>query len=272
MRVRSEFDTSSNQVRTEFEPSSNQVRCEVDARSIDDRCEVVRARGAPGCPAPAARSPRPAPLAGFCNRSSAQVLFVGSAILLRASSPGGFRNLPRPRRRGAGAYRCPSLLHLFCCGAFAAPLLHVSRPCPHRIAGFSAPTVRLPLSGSCAGSDRRAGGHAPAGLSLRSAQRCRSAGFFSAGALSSAQGVRGFPLSRRLARFAPLPPCSSARRQATFFVSPGGRGVRGSCSQACACCASRGGRAARPPAPRGAPTRRAVFFMVFCFLRFCNFR
>ena len=146
--------------------------------SIDDPCDVVMARGAPGCPAPAARSPRPAPLAGFCYRSSALVLFVGSAILLRAFSPGGFRNLPRPRRRGAGAYRCPSLLHLFCCGAFAAPLLHVSLHRPYRIASFSAPSVRLPLSGSCAGGGRRAGGHAPSGLSLRSAQRCRSAGFF----------------------------------------------------------------------------------------------
>ena len=83
------------------------------------------------------------------------------------------------------------------------------------------------------------------GLSLRSAQRCRSAGFFSATALSSAQGVRGFPLSRRLARFTPLPPCSNARRQATFFVSPGGRGVHGSCSGLTPLRLSRG--AHRPP-------------------------
>ena len=149
--------------RCEVDASSIQVRCEVDAMSIDDPCDVVMARGAPGCPAPAARSPRPAPLAGFCYRSSVVVMPVGSAILLRAFSPGGFRNLPRPRRRGAGAYRCPSLLHLFCCGAFAATILHVSLHRPYRIASFSAPSVRLPLSGSCAGCGRRAGGHAPYG-------------------------------------------------------------------------------------------------------------
>jgi hypothetical protein len=46
------------------------------------------------------------------------------------------------------------------------------------------PAPRLPLSGSCGGGGRRARGHAGAPpvsgppLSLRSAQRCRSAGFF----------------------------------------------------------------------------------------------
>lgn len=81
---------------------------------------------------------------------------------------------------------------------------------------------------------------------------------------------RGFP---SLAASRGLPPASPRRVPAvcTHFLSRAGRE---GCPLPCSGlrpCAPRGGRAARPPAPRGAPTRRAVFFIVFCHGRNCNF-
>lgn len=72
-------------------------------------------------------------------------------------------------------------------------------------------------------------------------------------------------------RFAPLPPCPSARHLSTLFVRPGGPGSSRAVLAASGPCAPRGGRARRPPAPPAAPTRGAVFFIVFCFLRNCKF-
>lgn len=72
-------------------------------------------------------------------------------------------------------------------------------------------------------------------------------------------------------RFAPLPPCPSARHLGPVFVRPGGPGSSRAVLAASGPCAPRGGRARRPPAPPAAPTRGAVFFIVFCSPRNCNF-
>ena len=110
------------------------------------------------------------------------------------------------------------------------------------------------------------------GLSLRSAHRCRSAGFFRLARCFACPGAGGFP-SRASLRG--LPPCPRARSPAGgchFLIRRGAPRPADCRARGLRPCARRGGRAARPPAPRGAPTRGAVFFMVFCFLRICNFR
>ena len=88
------------------------------------------------------------------------------------------------------------------------------------VAGCSRLLGALPLSGSWA---RCAAGpairHAPASLSLRSAHRLSlRSPFFSAGARCCVLAFLGFPLSRRLARFAPKKASPSDRPQETFFI------------------------------------------------------
>ena len=194
------------------------------------------ARGARVCPAPSSRSPRPAPLAGFCYRSSVVVMLVGSAILLRASSPGGFRNLPRPRRRGASALSLPSLFHLFCCGAFAAPILTVSLPRPHRIAGLFRPFGAVALVGFLRRERPARRGARPCGslASLGTAVSLR--GFFFGWRLEPRAGVQGVsPLAQACEVCPPAPLLECPPLEDIFCLARGARGSRfllGACAPA----------------------------------------
>lgn len=107
---------------------------------------------------------------------------------------GGFRNLPRPAGRVHSARSSRSFISLLRGVLCHHRSLGVTLSSSGRV-GFSAPTVRLPLSGSCDGSDRRARGHAPASLSLRSAQRSPSGGFFRLARRVVRLCLMGFPSS-----------------------------------------------------------------------------
>lgn len=85
-------------------------------------------------------------------------------------------------------------------------------------------------------------------------------GFFSAIAVFCGRCPAGFPLSRRLARFAPSVPRPSVRVDHTFFDHRGAMGFVGVVLGASHLRPSRG-RARAPCTPRG-PTRAAVFFIV----------
>lgn len=144
------------------------------------------------------------------------------------------RSLPLALARSPGFLRCARFA-LRCCGrgrcvggpARAAALVGLLRgPLPPRRGARPRP--------SCVGAGALAS--LGAAVSLR--------GFLSAGAVFCVQGFMGFPPSRRLAGFAPMSPCPSARSGHTFFVRPGGP-VPASCS-GLRPCARRGGLPAAP--------------------------
>jgi hypothetical protein len=119
----------------------------------------------------------------------------------RPSSAGGFPEPPPACGCRAPAIRSPLFFISSCACACPAPfvvrlLVVVVRPC-----GLVVPFGRVALVGLLRRSLRRAMGHAPAGLSLRSAHRCLRR-FFSATALFCVPRWGLFPLRSSLRRFA----------------------------------------------------------------------
>lgn len=181
-------------------------------------------------------------------------------------------SLPLLDRRSIGLclLRVPPLSYL-CFGVVPAPIALRRNSCalwpPLLFPPAAGCPCRAPAAVFPPRHQARPFGSSPYGRHIGSALRAR---FLSAGAVFCGQGVRGFPLGAVARGF---PPCPPARVPATctHFLSRAGRGdherrARGSCP-----CAPRGGRVRRPPAPPATPTRGAVFFIVFCSLRFCNF-
>lgn len=157
--------------------------------------------------------------------------------------------------------------------ALATPASAAGWLCP--LGGAGGVLGGLPLSGSCGGLSAAPSGTPPAlnGLAALPAVGTAvvaSLRVFRLSRCFASRVCRGFP---SLAASRGLPPAAPRRVPAvcTHFLSRAGReGCPLPCSGLLPC-APRGGRAARPPAPRGAPTRRAVFFIVFCHCRNCNF-
>lgn len=199
-----------------------------------------------------------------------------------APSRAGVSGSPATRRRGLS--RRPPLAFSFvllrCC-----PLQNR----PSHVPAFCAlwPSFSRHFARPCVSAGRRARRVALVGLLRPSlgrairpaAKAARPTGgtavvasllFFRLARRFASRACRGFPSS---AARRGLPPAAPRRVPAvcTHFLSRAGRE---GCPLPCSGlrpCAPRGGRAARPPAPRGAPTRRAVFFIVFCYPRFRNF-
>lgn len=207
----------------------------------------------------------PSPCAPLCSRiAPAHLVLFGPR---RAGGP----PLPPLRRPVAIAMPVPwGPLH--CCEAFFSYPCFGAFPAPIALWRNSVliwPPLLFPPMAGCpcrapAGAPSPApSGTPPLGALASLGTSVAPRGFFSAGAVFSGQGVRGFPLGA-VARG--LPPCPPARAPAicTHFLSRAGLGdcvcrARGPCP-----CAPRGGRARLPPAPPAAPTRGAVFFIVFC--------
>lgn len=111
----------------------------------------------------------------------------------------------------------------------------------------------------------RRGARPESGLRLRRAHRSATPGFFRLARRIAVRGCRGFPLSTDRQSFPPAPPPRTSDIRTHFLIRRGASRPAECRARGLRPCASRGGRAARPPAPRGAPTRGAVFFIVFRF-------
>lgn len=111
----------------------------------------------------------------------------------------------------------------------------------------------------------RRGARPESGLRLRRAHRSATPGFFRLARCVAGRGCRGFPLSAGRQSLPPPPPPRTSDRRTHFLIRRGAPRPAGCRARGLRPCATCGGRAARPPAPRGAPTRGAVFFIVFRF-------
>lgn len=183
------------------------------------------------------------------------------------------------RRRGAVAlpapwgslHCCEAFFSYLCVGVVPAPIALRRNACALWPAMLFPPAAGCPCRAPAAvfppRHQARPFGGSPFGRHIGCSLRSR---FLSAGAVFCVQGVRGFPLGA-VARG--LPPCPPARVPATCtqFLSRAGRGDPYRRARGSRPCAPRGGRVRRPPAPPATPTRGAVFFIAFCFLRNCNF-
>lgn len=182
------------------------------------------------------------------------------------------------RRAGARAtpvpwgplHCCEAFFSYPCLGAFPAPLalwrnsVHIWPPL------LFPPMAGCPCRAPAGAPSPAPSGTPPLGALALLGTAVPPGGFFSAGAVFSGQGGRGFPLGA-VARG--LPPCPPARAPAisTHCLSgPGGRDRPASCSGLAPLRPLRGA-SRRPPAPPAAPTRGAVFFIVFCYPGFRNF-
>lgn len=126
--------------------------------------------------------------------------------------------------------------------------------------GSSAPTVRLPFSGSCGGSNRRAIRHAPTGALPPVGTAVSLRGFLSASAVCSGAGLQGFPLVGRPPRFTPCTPAPNARHTHTFFDSTRGVSACGvSCSGLAPLRHLRGAHRPPPCTPRRPDAGSGVF-------------
>ncbi len=160
--------------------------------------------------------------------------------------------------------------HLFCCGVVPAPIAvrrNALAPWPRLL---FPPAAGWPCRPPAAVSPPRHSARPCGALPAVGTSVVATLLFFRLARRFASRACRGFPSS---AARRGLPPAAPRRVPAvcTHFLSRAGReGGPLPCS-GLRPCAPRGGRAARPPAPRGAPTRRAVFFIVFCYPRFRNF-
>lgn len=186
---------------------------------------------------------------------------VGSAMLVRPSS-GGWAPLPAARRPGLS--RRPSLgarfivvglfFHISASGFVPAPVA-VSRNIIARLVVWAFPACGgLPLSGSWAGSGRPAGGPAPSSLSLRSAQRCPSGGFFRLARCLAVRVAGCFPSVRwpEVCRPAPLP---ERPHRPHIFCPARGAGVAPCRARPSGPAPLAGAGTPRPPAPPRAARR-----------------
>jgi hypothetical protein len=192
-------------------------------------------------------------------------------VAFRVFSRGGFE-LPRTRRRGLS--RCPSLGARF---IVVRLFFHFSAAvCPlppshtrhirtvHMVISCFSRGTRVALVGLLRrGRPARQGARPLQGLRLRRAHRSATPGFFRLARCVAGRGCRGFPLSAGRQSLPPAPPPRTPASRTHFLIRRGASRPAGCHARGLRPCATRGGRAARPPAPRGAPTRGAVFFIVF---------
>lgn len=192
-------------------------------------------------------------------------------VAFRPSSRGGFE---LPRTRQAGLSRCPSLgarfivvrlFFHFSASGCPLPSLHFGHIRTGRVVGSGFSRVsRVGLFGLLRRErPARRGARPESGLRLRRAQRSATPGFFRLARCVAGRGCRGFPLSAGRQSLPPPPPPRAIVIRTHFLIRRGAPRPSGCRARGLRPCASCGGRAARPPAPRGAPTRRAVFFIVF---------
>lgn len=220
---------------------------------------AVVGRGHPGPPPPLLRPwlCRPAPILAVRRRAEPSPPFqyscCGACAALIAGAPG------RCRLQVAWAVRPAWLPN----PAPGPP----SRACLRPGGGLRGP---LPLSGSCAGCDRRAGGHRPrpygaGALATLGTAVGASRPFFVGYRPDQRCGAcPGFPFALPALAFARSGPAPNARQLQTFFVSRRGREVSPGRARPSGAAPSRGVRSdPRPPEPPAlGPTRPAVFFMV----------
>ena len=138
----------------------------------------------------------------------------------------GFRAPPPLVGAGYRVHR-PSLFHLFCCGAFAAPLLTVSLPRPHRIAGLFRPFGAVALVGLLRRERPARQGARPCGslASLGTAVSLR--GFFFGYRLEPRAGVQGVsPLAQACEVCPPAPLLECPPLEDIFCLARGARGSR----------------------------------------------
>lgn len=165
---------------------------------------------------------------------------------------------------------CEAFFSFPCLGAFPASIV------VRRNSGALWPALLFPPMAGCpCRAPAGAPSPAPGGPLLRRSPYGRHSGvppggFFRLARCLAVRVSGGFP-SVRWPEVCPPAPLPERPRSAHIFCPI--RGLGDPCRRARGLrpCAPRGGRARRPPAPPAAPTRGAVFFIVFCFLRFCNF-
>ena len=237
-----------------------------------------RARGDRVAPAPSSRWPRPAPLAGlllaFTWPTIARALcsafsgLLGAPARLRGSCVGP--GLARCPLAGARFIVVRPFFHLFCGGAFPAPIAHWRKTSALWPPLLFPPAAGCPCRAPAPVSPARRGAR-PFGGSRFARHSGVPPGVFFGWRLEQRAGVSGGLPSVRWPEVCPPAPLPECPPLVVIFCPARGPGA---CPLPCSGLAPlRPSRGAfrRPPAPRAAATRRAVFFIVFCFLRFRNF-